>query len=231
MGSSFIDIEINDPNQKDTILIGPNSEAKHRNKYLGYFGIRNITSQTVVAYYVYSNFKVGGVQKYMLNPSKGFLLPGQTQCIKVSKLIETKEDFEEVMNSHDLVFIKALPLDEKQVNSENIHKFEEDMDTIFHQYNIDLLFTLEVLSVEFVYDPVPYPDFENALTIEKKIIVDNIEQSGYQNIADEADEESEHMSVKQKNRKLILNRICLLFNNSFFSLNCKLNPNLSYHLK
>lgn len=183
-------------------MIGPNPEAKHRNRYLGYFGIKNTTKETIVAYYLYSNFEVGGIQKYTLTPSKGFLHPGQTQLIKLSKMIETKDDFEAAMNSHDLVFIKSLPLSEKQVNAENLHQFEEDLDKVFHQFNVDLLFTLEVLSIEFGYEPVPCPDFESFPIPEKKQISENIGQSGFQSVHDDADEESQQMSSRYRNGML-----------------------------
>ena len=133
-----------------------------------------------------------------MNPWKGFLHPGQIQLITLSKIIESREDHDAAYNSHDLVFIKALPLDENQINSTNVNEYEMDLESTFHQFNVDLLFTLEVLSIEFVYEPVLYPQFEHTAIAEQKHMDHNIDQAGYQSVVDEADEESEHMSSKHK---------------------------------
>lgn len=63
------------------------------------------------------------------------------------------------MQTEDLLFLKALPLHESQVNADNLYEFEDS--DIFHQFNVDLMFTLETMTTQFVTDPIPKLELES----------------------------------------------------------------------
>jgi hypothetical protein len=105
-----------------------------------------------VAYYIFSNFQVDGQQKYNINPFQGFLLPQESIMITVSKHVNSEEELKQLERVEDLLFVKALPLNEKQVFESNIDSF--DLSEVFHQHNVNLMFTLEALTTEFVEDPI-----------------------------------------------------------------------------
>ena len=77
--------------------------------------------------------------------------------ITVSKNVADQEELEKLIDIEDLIFVKALPLNEKQVNIDNLHEFS-DMEEIFNTFNVDLLFTLEAMTTKFIQEPAEQPD-------------------------------------------------------------------------
>lgn len=119
-----------------------------------------------MAYYIFSNFQVDGQQKYNINPNQGFLLPQESILIRVSKHVSTEDELRMLENVEDLLFVKALPLNESQVNETNLHSF--NLKEVFHQHNVNLMFTLEAITTEFVDEPIQMPIFEQQPTVIRK---------------------------------------------------------------
>lgn len=80
--------------------------------------------------------------------------------------MENDQHLENLMNTEDLLFVKALPVNEHQINMTNLHEF--DIDEVFHKFNIDLMFTLEALTTEFSRNPVEKPVFDQPITVGQK---------------------------------------------------------------
>jgi len=79
VGSTFVDLVVEDDNPNaDVVLVGPNRDPECENNFSGFFGLKNFTEKTIVAYYMFSNFQNNGLQKYDISPIKGFLVPGET---------------------------------------------------------------------------------------------------------------------------------------------------------
>lgn len=140
--------------------MGPNRDKKAKYSHNGYFGLHNTTEETIVAFHIFSNFQQDGAQKYNISPHQGFLLPKQTLCITVSRNVISQQELNILMKVEDLLFVKALPLHEKQVTRENLDEYRDP--GIFHSFNIDLMFTLEAMTTEFVNEPVEKPSFDNS---------------------------------------------------------------------
>jgi hypothetical protein len=154
VGSYFIEVQSSNENREDddVLLMGiddledsfyPEQAAKDSS---GYFEITNTTTATVVAYHIYTNFDNFRHRRYKFTPRNGFLLPGKTLRIAV-ECHDYSFDAPEMIR--DLVFIKAIPVDEFQINETNLHDLK-DFRKIFNQYNIDLMFTVSMLSAKFV---------------------------------------------------------------------------------
>ena len=121
----------------------------------------NITEQTIVAFYLYSSFEVKGYQKYTIHPSEGFIKPGEIKCITVTRHFMDGKKFQQLEECEDLVFMKALLLNENQVTEHNLRSFVDNIeDRVFNNFNIDLMFNLEVLTVQFQREPVDKPDYQ-----------------------------------------------------------------------
>lgn len=94
------------------------------------------------------------------------------------------------MDIEDLIFVKALPLNESQVNQENLDEFQ-NLEEIFHSFNVDLMFTLEAMTTRFIEEPVEQPDLQEVgqiLASEKQFSQRN---SKSQKDEEEQDEEGE----------------------------------------
>jgi len=73
--------------------------------------------------------------------------------------VHDAEHFEDLSRIEDLIFVKALPLNENEVNEDNLTDYQ-DLEEVFHSFNIDLMFTLETMSTKFVQDSVRQPEVE-----------------------------------------------------------------------
>jgi len=113
--------------------------------------------------------------------------------ITVSKKVNDGEELDRLMNTEDLVFVKALPLNENQINSENLDEYS-DLDEIFHSFNIDLMFTLEAMTTQFVTEPVEEPNLGEIGEISglsNQIQKKNNTNSAFENSPDEEEEKSQ----------------------------------------
>ena len=159
--------------------------------------LNNVTEATIVAYYLYSSFEVKGRQKYTMRPSEGFIKPGEIKCITVMRHFIDENKFQQLEQCEDLVFLKALPLNENIVTEHNLTSFVDNIeDKIFNDFNIDLMFNLEVLTVQFQREPVDKPDYQE-LALQVEIPKNKVSEY---NLVDEEDQEQvETVRTLQKN--------------------------------
>lgn len=73
-------------------------------------------------------------------------------------------ELETLIDIEDLVFVKALPLNEERFNPDTIGGY--DIDEAFHDFNVSSMFTLEAMTTEFVTEPVDPPDLREYIQTE-----------------------------------------------------------------
>ncbi|CAI2375325.1 unnamed protein product [Moneuplotes crassus] len=132
VGSTFLEITTNCDDNSEVIL----------NHTRALCHLKNITSDTVVAYYT-STKKRGFINSNCrLKNFAGLLLPGEEITIKVSKRDFQNLDLIANDPEDDIMMVKAMPVDELQINSSNVCSHRRNLANIFNKYNIDLMFTL-----------------------------------------------------------------------------------------
>lgn len=142
-----------------------------------------------MAYYIFSNFSDKGHQNYSITPKCGFLHPQEVILITVAKYVSDSHELETLIDIEDLVFVKALPLNEERFNADTIGGY--DIDETFHDFNVSIMFTLEAMTTEFVTEPVDPPDLREYIQIENTVSKNVDRRSIMKELVDDDEEEEQ----------------------------------------
>lgn len=94
-------------------------------------------------------------------PQNGFIKPGEIVCITVTRHFEDHSELDTKEEHEDLVFLKALPLNENHVTEHSLRNYIDSIeDEIFNYLNVDLMFNLEVLTIAYTDETVERPNYE-----------------------------------------------------------------------
>ena len=99
--------------------------------------LENLTHKANVAYMIWTSCHL-----FKITPDKGFLRRGDHIYIDIEGENVTHNSAE-----YQKIFVKCLPLD-NQLDSQ-IEEFEENLDEVFDEYNIGLLFTIYTLDISY----------------------------------------------------------------------------------
>ena len=154
VGSTFLEIISRGADEDSDIIYMETTESNlsGRNSngqidyHTGCLTLNNITDSTVVAFHLSTNYARSKDKLYKITPKQGFLVPNGSVKIRVDYYDYTLDDPSDIQ---DIIFIKAMPLDENQINTGNIEEFSFS-NCVFNPYNIDLMFTINMLTTEFV---------------------------------------------------------------------------------
>jgi hypothetical protein len=175
------------------------NQNKSDHDFIGYFGLKNITESSIVAYYIFSNLSDKGHDNYIISPKCGFLHAQEVILIEVRKYVNDQNELDALLDIEDLIFVKALPLNEERFNPGNIDSY--DIDETFHKFNIEIMFTLEAMTTDFVEDPVNPPDLTEYMAVEPLEEVKNTLGQGrkrhsfMKELSDEEEQKTEHSEL------------------------------------
>lgn len=99
--------------------------------------LKNPSDMTVVAFCVTDQYRSLRSSKEWIDPYRGLLLPGKTIIITWRYIKDLNGgSFPESLQ------VKALPVSENQINSQNIYGYMEKLDQIFTRENFDMMFVI-----------------------------------------------------------------------------------------